>query len=110
MDTLKGIELKPGMILIDHLNHRAVVIPHKKFGVAFVAYDKSCSWSENLNNVIFTRELKEIRDVPEGSSLVDGKLLWKSAKYRINEGCELNEEQFLKEIRTYTGKIQVEVI
>lgn len=109
MDTLEGIKFKPGMILIDHLKHRAVVIPHKKFGVAFVSYDKSCSWSERLDNII-TGELKEIRDAPEGSSLVDGKLLWKSAKYRINGGVELNEEQFLKEIRTYSGRINVEVI
>lgn len=106
---VKGIEIKPGMILIDHLKHRAVIIPHKKFGVAFVSYDQSCSWSENLDNII-TGELREIRDAPEGSSLVDGKLLWKSAKYRINGGCELNEEQFLKEIRTYSGRVNVEVI
>lgn len=107
--VLKGIVLKPGMILIDHLKHRAVVIPHKKYGIAFVSYDQPCAWSEHLDSII-TGELKEIRDVPEGSSLVGGKLLWKEAKYRINEGVELNEEQFLKEIRTYSGKIQVEVI
>lgn len=106
---VKGVELKPGMILIDHLKHRAVVIPHKKFGVAFVSYDQACSWSERMDNII-TGELREIRDAPEGSSLVDGKLLWKSAKYRINGSTELNEEQFLKEIRTYSGRVNVEVI
>ena len=107
--TVKGVELKPGMILIDHLKHRAVVIPHKKYGIAFVSYDQPCSWSENMDNII-TGELKEIRDAPEGSSLVDGKLLWKSVKYRINGGIELNEEQFLNEIRTYSGRVNIEVI
>lgn len=106
---VKGVELKPGMILIDHLKHRAVVIPHKKHGIAFVSYDQACSWSERMDNII-TGELREIRDAPEGNSLVDGKLLWKSAKYRINGGTELNEEQFLKEIRTYSGRVNVEVI
>lgn len=106
---VKGVELKPGMILIDHLKHRAVVIPHKKYGIAFVSYDQACSWSERMDNII-TGELKEIRDAPEGSSLVDGKLLWKSVKYRINGGIELNEEQFLNEIRTYSGRVNIEVI
>lgn len=105
---VKGIELKPGMILTDNKGKRVVVIPHKSSGVAFVAYDSFCSWSANLDMIL--GEIKEIRDIPRGSSLTDGKLLWKSAKYRINGGVELNEEQFLKEIRTYSGRVNVEII
>lgn len=106
---VKGIELKPGMILTDDRNRKVIVIPHKKYGVAFVSYEQAGSWSENLD-IILTGKLKEIRDIPEGSSLVDGKLLWKSANYRINEGIMLNEEQFLKEIRTYSGEVRVKII
>lgn len=100
---IHGIELKPGMILSDDKGKRAVVIPHKSSGIAFVAYDQCCSWSADLNMVL-DGELKEIRDIPKGSSLTDGELLWKETKYRINGGFELDEEQFRKEIMTYSGK------
>jgi hypothetical protein len=106
---LKGVELKPGMVLSDDKNNRAIVIPHKSSGIAFVSYDHCHSWSADLDIVLYGK-LKEIRDIPKGSSLTDGKLLWKEAKYRINDGVELDEEQFLKEIKTYSGKITVEVI
>lgn len=107
---IKGIELKPGMILIDDQKHRVIVIPHKKCGIAFVSYDQSCSWSERLECII-TGKLKEIRDTPKGSSLTDGELLWKETKYRINDGVELDEEQFQEEIKKYSGKeVRVRVI
>lgn len=110
MDTLKGIELKPGMVLSDDKNNRAVVIPHKSSGIAFVSYDQCCSWSADLNMVLHGK-LKEIRDIPKGSSLTDGELLWKETKYRINDGVELDEEQFQKEIMTYSGRqVRVRVI
>lgn len=106
---LHGIELKPGMILTDNKGKRVVVIPHKSSGVAFVAYDCCCSWSANLDMIL--GEIKEIRDIPKGSSLTDGELLWKEIKYRINDGVELNEEQFRKEIMTYSGReVRVRVI
>ena len=108
--NIKGIELKPGMILSDDRNNRAIVIPHKSSGIAFVSYDQCCSWSADLNMVLYGK-LKEIRDVPKGSSLTDGELLWKETKYRINDGVELDEEQFQKEIMTYSGKeVRVRVI
>ena len=108
--VVKGIELKPGMILIDDENKRAVVIPHKSSEIAFVSYDRCCSWSANLNTVLYGK-LKEIRDIPRGDSLTDGELLWKETKYRINDGIELNEEQFRKEIMTYSGReVRVHVI
>ena len=100
---LKGIELKPGMVLSDDKDNRAIVIPHKSSGIAFVSYNHSNSWSANLNTILYGK-LKEIRDIPEGPSLVDGELLWKETKYRINDGVELDEEQFRKEIMTYSGK------
>lgn len=100
---IHGIELKPGMILTDDKDKRAVVIPHKSSGVAFVAYDQCCSWSADLDMVLYGN-IKEIRDIPRGSSLTDGELLWKETKYRINGGFELDEEQFRKEIMTYSGK------
>lgn len=107
---LKGIELKPGMILSDARNNRAVVIPHKSSGIAFVSYDQCCSWSADLNTVLYGK-IKEIRDIPRGTSLTDGELLWKETKYRINDGVELDEEQFRKEIAAYTGKeVRVRVI
>ena len=107
---LKGIELKPGMILSDDKNNRAIVIPHKSSGIAFVAYDQCCSWSANLDMVLYG-ELKEIRDIPRGGSLTDGELLWKETKYRINDGVELDEEEFRKEIAAYSGKeVRVRVI
>jgi len=107
---LKGIELKPGMILSDNKDNRVVVIPHKSSGIAFVSYDQCCSWSADLNMVLYG-ELKEIRDIPRGSSLTDGKLLWKETKYRINDGVELDEDQFRKEIMAFTGKeVRVRVI
>lgn len=107
--VLKGIELKPGMILTDDKGKKVVVIPHKSSGIAFVSYDQCCSWSVDLDMVL-CRELVEIRDIPRGNSLTDGKLLWKRAKYRINGGIELDEEQFLREIRAYSGKVPIEVI
>lgn len=107
--VLKGIELKPGMVIISASSDKAVVIPHKQCGIAFVSYSHSKLWSPCLENVL-SGDIKEIRDIPSGRSLVDGNLLWREAKYRINGGVELNEEQFLKEIRTYSGKTQVEVI
>ena len=100
---LHNIELKPGMILTDDRGKNAVVIPHKSSGVAFVSYDNSCSWSADLNTILYGK-LIEIRDIPRGSSLIDGELLWKETKYRINGGFELDEEQFRKEIMTYSGK------
>ena len=107
---LNGIELKPGMILTDDRDKRAVVIPHKSSGIAFVSYDNCCSWSANLDTVLYGN-LKEIRDIPRGSSLTDGELLWRETKYRINDGVELDEEQFRKEIMTYSGKeVRVRVI
>jgi hypothetical protein len=107
---IHGIELKPGMVLTDDRGKNAVVIPHKSSGVAFVSYDQCCSWSANLDMVLYGN-IKEIRDIPRGSSLTDGELLWKETKYRINDGVELNEEQFRKEIMTYTGKeVRVRVI
>ena len=107
---LHGIKLRPGMILSDDKDKRAVVIPHKSSGIAFVAYDQCCSWSACLDNVLCGK-LKEIRDIPRGSSLTDGELLWKETKYRINGGVELNEEQFQKEIMAYSGKeVRVRVI
>ena len=108
--NIHGIELKPGMILSDDKNNRAIVIPHKSSGIAFVSYDYCHSWSVNLNNVL-RGKLKEIRDIPKGSSLTDGELLWKEVKYRINDGVELDEEQFRREIINYSGReIQVRVI
>ena len=107
---VKGVELKPGMILADDKGKRAVVIPHKSSGIAFVAYDQCCSWSADLNMVLYGK-LKEIRDIPKGSSLTDGELLWKETKYRINDGVELDEEQFQKEIMTYSGReVRVRII
>lgn len=107
---VKGIKLKPGMILSDDKNNRAVVIPHKSSEIAFVSYDQCCSWSANLD-MIFSGKIKEIRDIPKGSSLTDGELLWKETKYRINDGVELDEEQFRKEIMTYSGReVRVRVI
>ena len=107
---VKGIELKPGMILSDDKSKRVVVIPHKSSGIAFVAYDQCCSWSADLNMVLYG-ELKEIRDIPRGSSLTDGEILWKKTKYRINDGVELDEEQFQKEIMTHSGReVRVRVI
>ena len=107
---LKGIELKPGMVLTDDRGKNAVVIPHKSSGVAFVSYDQCCSWSANLDMVLYGN-IKEIRDIPRGSSLTDGELLWKETKYRINDGIEIDEEQFRKEIMTYSGKeVRVRVI
>ena len=107
---LKGIELKPGMILTDEKGNRAVVIPHKSSGIAFVAYDQCCSWSANLDMVLYGN-IKEIRDIPRGSSLTDGELLWKETKYRINDGVELDEEEFQKEIMSYSGReVRVRVI
>lgn len=108
--VIHGIELKPGMILSDDKDKRFVVIPHKSSGIAFVAYDQCCCWSANLNTVL-NGELKEIRDIPKGSALTDGEILWRKTKYRINDGVELEEEQFQKEIMTYSGrKVQVQVI
>ena len=108
--NIKGIELKPGMILSDDRNNRAVVIPHKSSGIAFISYDQCCSWSTDLNMVLYGK-LKEIRDISKASSLTDGELLWKETKYRINDGVELDEEQFRKEIMTYSGrKVSVCVI
>ena len=107
---IHGIELKPGMILSDDKNNRAVVIPHKSSGIAFVAYDQCCSWSADLNMVLYGK-LKEIRNIPKGSSLTDGELLWKETKYRINDGVELDEEEFRKEIVAYSGReVRVRVI
>lgn len=107
---VKGIELKPGMILSDDKGKRVVVIPHKSSGIAFVAYDQCCSWSANLDMVL-EGKLREIRDIPRGGSLTDGELLWKETKYRINDGVELDEEQFQKEIMTYSGReVRVRVI
>ena len=107
---MHGIELKPGMILSDDRDNRAVVIPHKSSGIAFVSYDQCCSWSSVLSNVLYGK-LKEIRDIPRGSSLTDGELLWRDTKYRINDGVELDEEEFRKEIMAYSGKeVRVRVI
>lgn len=107
---IHGIELKPGMILTDDKGKSAVVIPHKSSGVAFVSYDQYCSWSTDLNLVLYG-ELKEIRDIPRGGCLTDGELLWKETKYRINDGVELDEEEFRKEIAAYSGKeVRVRVI
>lgn len=107
---VKGIELKPGMVLIDDNNNGFVVIPHKRNGIAFVSYNNCCSWSTNLDMVL-CGELKEIRDIPRGDNLTDGKLLWRKTKYRINDGVELDEEQFLREIITYSGRnVKVSVI
>lgn len=108
--NIKGIELKPGMILSDDRNNRAIVIPHKSSGIAFVSYDQCCSWSADLNMVLYGK-LKEIRDIPKGGSLTDGELLWKETKYRINDGVELDEEEFRKEIMTYSGReVRVRII
>ena len=108
--VLKGIELKPGMILTDDEGKRVIVIPHKSSGIAFVSYDQCCSWSANLDIVLYGK-LKEIRDIPRGSSLTDGELLWRETKYRINDGVELDEEQFRKEIMAFSGKeVRVRVI
>ena len=107
---LKGIELKPGMILSDDKDKRVIVIPHKSSGIAFVSYDQCCTWSANLD-MILNGKLKEIRDIPRGGSLADGELLWRETKYRINDGVELDEEQFRKEIMTYSGRnVKVSVI
>lgn len=100
---IHGIELKPGMILTDEEGKSVIVIPHKNKGIAFVSYDQSCSGSANLDMVL-EGELREIRDIPRGACLTDGELLWKETKYRINGGFELDEEQFRKEIMTYSGK------
>ena len=106
---VKGIELKPGMVLTDDEGKRVIVIPHKSSGIAFVSYDKFCSWSTCLD--IILGKLKEIRDIPKGSSLTDGELLWRETKYRINDGVELDEEQFRKEIMAFSGKeVRVRVI
>lgn len=107
---IHGIELKPGMILSDDKDKRVIVIPHKSSGIAFVSYDQYCTWSSNLN-MILNGKLKEIRDIPRGGSLTDGELLWKETKYSINGGAELDEEQFQKEIMTYSGReVRVRVI
>lgn len=107
---LHGIELKPGMILVDDKSNKAIVIPHKNSGIAFVSYNHSNSWSVVLDNVLIGK-LKEIRNIPRGSSLTDGELLWKETKYRINGGIELDEEEFQKEIVAYSGKeVRVRVI
>lgn len=107
---VKGIELKPGMVLSDDRNNRVIVIPHKSSGIAFVSYDQCCSWSADLNMVLYGK-LKEIRDIPKGGSLTDGELLWKETKYRINDGVELDEEEFRKEIMTYSGReVRVRII
>ena len=100
---IHGIELKPGMILSDDKDNKAVVIPHESSGIAFVSYNHGHSWSTYLHTVLYGK-LKEIRGIPRGSSLVDGELLWKETKYRINGGVELDEEQFRKDIMTYSGK------
>jgi hypothetical protein len=108
--VLKGIELKPGMILSDDKDNRAVVIPHKSSGIAFISYNQCRSWSACLNMVL-NGKLKEIRNIPRGSSLTDGEILWRETKYRINDGVELDEEQFRKDIMAYSGKeIRVRVI
>ena len=107
---LKGIEIKPGMVLIDDKGNRAVVIPHKNSEIAFVSYNHSNSWSADLNTILYGK-LKEIRDIPRGACLTDGELLWKETKYRINDGVELDEEEFRKEIAAYSGKeVRVRVI
>ena len=107
---IHGIELKPGMILSDDRDNRAVVIPHKSSGIAFVSYNHSNSWSAVLSNILYGK-LKEIRDIPRGSSLTDGEILWRETKYRINDGVELDEEQFRKEIMAFSGKeVRVRVI
>lgn len=107
---IHGIELKPGMILSDDRDNRAVVIPHKSSGIAFVSYNHSNSWSANLNTILYGK-LKEIRDIPRGACLTDGELLWRETKYRINDGVELDEEEFQKEIVTYSGReVRVRVI
>lgn len=104
-----GIELKPGMVLSDNEGKKAIVIPHKSNGIAFVSYDQCCSWSSCLDMIL--GKLKEIRDIPRGSSISDGEILWREIKYRINDGIELNEEQFRKEIVTYSGRnVKVSVI
>jgi hypothetical protein len=107
---LKGIELKPGMILIDDKDKTTIVIPHKSSGIAFVSYNQRCSWSASPNMVL-NGKLKEIRDIPRGGSIANGEILWRETKYRINDGVELDEEQFQKEIMTYSGKeVRVRVI
>lgn len=107
---IHGIELKPGMVLSDNKDKIAVVIPHKGNGIAFVSYDQYRSWSTDLNLVLYG-ELKEIRNFPRGNTLTDGELLWRETKYRINDGVELDEEQFQEEIRKYSGKeVRVRVI
>jgi hypothetical protein len=61
--------------------------------------------------MVINGKLKEIRDIPRGNSLTDGEILWRETKYRINDGVELDEEQFLKEIMTYSGRnVKVSVI
>jgi hypothetical protein len=107
---IHGVELKPGMVLTDDKGNSVVVIPHKSSGIAFVSYDHCHSWSADLNMVLYGK-LREIRNFPRGGSLTDGELLWKETKYRINDGVELDEEEFRKEIAAYTGKeVRVRVI
>lgn len=107
---LHGIEIKPGMVLTDDKGSSVVVIPHKSSGIAFVSYDHCHSWSANLDMVLYGK-LREIRNFPRGGSITDGELLWKDVKYRINDGIELDEEQFQKEIMTYSGReVRVRVI
>lgn len=107
---IHGIEIKPGMVLTDDKGSSVVVIPHKSSGIAFVSYDHCHSWSANLDMVLYGK-LREIRNFPRGGSLTDGELLWKEVRYRINDGAELDEEEFRKEIAAYTGKeVRVRVI
>lgn len=79
-----GIWLEPGMVLSDINNEHVIVIPHKEHGIAFVSYSSNNEWSICLDNTL-KGELKEIRDIPRGNSIIDGELLWKKLEFKVTD-------------------------
>lgn len=80
---IHGIWLEPGMVLSDNTKY-VIVIPHKEQGIAFMSYNYNSLWSFYLDNIL-DGKLKEIRDIPRGSSITDGELLWKKLEFKVTD-------------------------
>lgn len=84
--VIKRIEIKPGMVIegLDVNGHETTLIAFPTVeGIAFVNYNNINGWDNHYS--VFIDSITRIRDISNGVTLTDGKLLWSKDHNQVFE-------------------------
>lgn len=81
---INGIEIKPGMVIVEENNNRWIVFPIQN-NLAVVCFDKKYTW-DTITNFKNSHKISKIVSASKGVAICDGDVLWnKDDKIKVSK-------------------------